>query len=234
VLELVRYTKQMNPQINLQTLTTDMLREKKYLSVLPEYYSLESVVENNPWHDHQNVLDHVIKVYAAIEQLLKFEERADSQKTFLHSYFSRTIGNHSKKEILCGAALLHDIAKIDTLVTTIDGSSYCPGHELIGAGRVHKFSERLMLDAIATGYVERIVRYHGFISEIVNYILLYGNKQKYFELFSETVGDVALELVLHMQADIHGCDLERLDKTGFDQRIEILDWMLDQLISKYQ
>ncbi|MBP7774454.1 HD domain-containing protein [Candidatus Woesebacteria bacterium] len=224
----------MNSQINLLTLTAASLKEKRYLAELPEYYALESVVENNPWHDHQNVLDHVIKVYAAIEQLLKFEERADSQKTFLHSYFSRTIGNHSKKEILCGAALLHDIAKIDTLVTTVDGNSYCPGHELIGASRVHKFSERLGLDAVSTGYVEKIVRYHGFISEILNYILTYGNKQKYFELFSETVGNVALELVLHLQADIHGCDLERLDKTGFDQRIEILDWMLDQLISKYQ
>ena len=189
-------------------------------------------MENNPWHDHQTVLDHVIKVYAALEQLLKFEESVESQKAALHKYFSHTVGNHSRKEIVCAAALLHDIAKIDTLVTTTDGSSYCPGHELIGASRVRKFSERLALDAIAAEYVERIVRYHGFISEILNYILMYGNKQKYFELFSETVGDVALELVLHMQADIQGCDLEMLDKTGFVQRIDLLEWMLDQLILK--
>lgn len=222
----------MKKQINLQALTAASLREKQYLAELPEYYALETVVENNPWHDRQNVLDHVIKVYAALEQLLEFGECADLQKTFLFKYFSHAVGNHSRKEIVCAATLLHDIAKSDTLVTTADDSSYCPGHELIGASRVHKFSKRLMLDAVAADYVERIVRYHGFISEILNYILMYGNKQKYFELFSETVGDVALELVLHMQADIHGCDLERLDKTGFDQRTELLHWMLDQLILK--
>jgi len=222
----------MKQQINLQTLTAAALREKQYLAELPEYYALETVVENNPWHDHQNVLDHVIKVYTALEQLLKFEECAVSQKTVLLTYFSSTVGSHSREEVVRAAALLHDIAKIDTLVTTADGSAYCPGHELIGASRVHTFSERLALDTVTEEYVERIVRYHGFISEILNYILIYGDKQKYFKLFLETVGDVALELVLHMQADIYGCDLERLDKTGFEQRVNLLHWMLDQLILK--
>jgi len=44
------------------------------------------------------------------------------------------------------------------------------------------------------------------------------------------VGDVGIELVLLMKADLLGSDLEKGDKKGYDNRMVILSFMLDNLI----
>jgi len=100
---------------------------------------------------------------------------------------------------------------------------------MIGAARVKIFSERFDLSKKDEDYVEWIVRYHGFINEILGLILVNRTKEKYLQIFKETVGDVALELVLLMHADLLGSDLARTDKKAYDDRIEILDWMVEQL-----
>lgn len=217
--------------IEIKKITAQALRSKEYIEFFPEYYELESAVENGPWHDNQNVLDHVIAVFAGLEKVLELDGdgRASAQKIFIETYLSESIGTKTRREILKVATLLHDIAKVDTLVKRPDGTANCPGHELIGAARVKNFADRFDLSKNDEEYVERIVRYHGFISEILGAILVTGATEKYLRLFKETVGDVALELVLLMHADLLGSDLARTDKKAYDDRIEVLDWMVEQL-----
>jgi len=43
---------------------------------------------------------------------------------------------------------------------------------------------------------------------------------------------VALELVLLMRADLFGSDLEKGDESGYQDRVNILDWMFDKLITE--
>jgi len=220
-------------KINVQTITAHALKSCEYADVFPEYYELANVIENGQWHDNQNVLDHVIAVFAGLEKVLEFDgdERASSQKNFVETYLSKSIGTKTRREILKVATLLHDIAKVDTLVKRPDGTANCPGHELIGAARVKNFAERFDLSKNDEEYVERIVRYHGFISEMLGAILATGATEKYLRLFKETVGDVALELVLLMHADLLGSDLARTDKKAFDDRIQVLDWMVEFIIN---
>jgi hypothetical protein len=222
-------TKNNSQKINILKITSDGLRSKAYLNKFPELYELASITENSIWHDKQTVLDHVIKVFEGLKKVLKFENRSNTHKSFIKKYLSQIIGSKSRKEILIVAALLHDIAKVDTLVKHPDGIAGCPGHELIAAGRVKNFSDRFDLDTKDEDYVERIVRYHGFISEILNLIIANGNKEKYLGIFREIVGDITIELVLLMHSDLLGSDLERGDKEAYDERISILNWMLDQL-----
>lgn len=140
------------------------------------------------------------------------------------------VGKQTRQDILVAATLLHDIAKIDTLVLHPDGTADCPGHELIGAGRVSQFAERLGLNGQDELYVERIVRYHGLTSDILTLIEVKGYHEKYLRIFCETVGDVSLELALLMQADLIGSDLEAGDSVAYQTRMDILSQMERQLI----
>ncbi|HCS79339.1 TPA: hypothetical protein DIV55_06410 [Patescibacteria group bacterium] len=232
--KLPKLTNMHFEKINISTVTSQSLKGRKYLDSFPEYYELATVIENNLWHNNQNVLDHVIGVFAGLEVVLKFTDLKATQKILLEKYLSVVIGHRTKKEALIVATLLHDIAKTDTLVKHPDGTASCPGHELIAAGRVKRFSNRFDLSKNDEAYVERIVRYHGFISEILNLIIDNSNKEKYLEIFQDTVGDIAIELVLLMHADMLGSDLEASDKKAYTDRINTLSWILDQLMEKYE
>lgn len=216
----------------MSQVTSKSLRNKAYLSSFPEYYELASVTENSLWHNNQNVLDHVIGVYAGLETILEFNDLEVGQKSVLEKYLSEVVGSQTRQNILKVATLLHDIAKTDVLVKKPDGTAGCPGHDLIAAGRVKNFAERFDLDSKAESNVERIVRYHGFISEILNLMIANQNKEKYLRIFNETVNDVAIELTLLMHADLLGCDLEKGDKKGYDDRIALLEWMLQTLLKE--
>jgi hypothetical protein len=217
--------------INIREITSKDLREKKYTAEFPEYYALADVIENNPWHFNQNVLDHVIQVFEGLEQVLMFKSLNQKTVQFLTTYLDERIGNKNRCDILKISTLLHDIAKIDTLISNSDGTTRCPGHELVAAGRIILFKQRFDLDKKSNTYVERIVLYHQFISDILNFIVLTGDKRKYFKIFQETVGDVDIELILLMKADILGSDLKKLDRNAFDERMDILSWMLAERIS---
>jgi hypothetical protein len=219
----------MTKKITVSEITSVALRSQVYEEAFPEYYELSNIIENNLWHDNQSVLNHVIGVFAGLEKLLKFENIADDKKKFAEEYLTQVIGSKTRLDILKVATLLHDIAKNDTLVKRANGTADCPGHELIGAARVGNFSDRFDLDDRDEEYVERVVRYHGLISQILGLIIANGNKEVYLQIFMETVGDVALELVLLMHADLLGSDLESGDKQEYDERIKILVWMFDQL-----
>ena len=218
--------------IDISRVTSKSLRDKVFLASFPEYYDLVSVTENGPWHSNQNVLDHVIGVYAGLEKVLRFNDLKVGQKDALKRYLSGVVGNQTRQNILKVATLLHDIAKSDTLVKWPDGTAWCPGHELIAAGRVKNFAERFHLDTKSESYVERMVRYHGFISEILNLIIANQDNEKYLRIFKETVKDIAIELILLMQADLQGCDLEKSDRKGYNDRIALLDWMLKTLLKE--
>lgn len=218
--------------IDISSITSKLLRDKAFFVLFPEYYELASVTENSLWHNNQNVLDHVIGVYAGLETILEFTDLEVGQKDALKKYLSEVIGNQTRQNILKVATLLHDIAKTDVFVKKPDGTAGCPGHDLIAAARVKNFAERFDLDSKAESNVEQIVRYHGFISEILNLMIANQDKEKYFRIFNETVNDVAVELTLLMHADLLGCDLEKGDKKGYNDRITLLAWMLQMLLNE--
>jgi len=224
--------KNTSHQINILKITSESLKEKAYLDVFPEYYNLAKVTENSLWHNNQNVLDHVIGVFEGLEKVLKFESVPDLHRDLVERYLSEVLGNKTRREILIVATLLHDIGKAETLMQRPDGTAGCPGHELVGAAQVKNFAERFGLDSQAESYVERIVRYHGFIYQILELIVANGQKNKYLVIFKETVGDVALELVLLMRADLFGSDLEAGDEKAYKDRVNTLIWMFDELIAE--
>lgn len=221
-----------NTSIDISKVTSSALKAREFEKLFPEYYALASCTENSLWHDHQNVLDHVIGVFEGLEAVLKFEDQDEKNTSKLQDHLAEMIGSKSRLEVLKVATLLHDIAKVDTLVARPDGTAGCPGHELIAAGRVGSFAGKFDLDSTDQEYVERIVRYHGFISEILNLIIANDSKDKYLTILKETVGDVVIELILLMRADLLGSDLQKADTAGFDERMSILAWMLETMLAE--
>ncbi len=217
--------------IPISDITSQNLLSRKYIRVLPEYYLLETVTENSIWHDHQVVLDHVIRVYEGLESILHYDFYEADYRIQLEQHLSEPVEKRTKKELLQVATLLHDIAKVDTLIIRPDGTAGCPSHELIGAERVKNFSKRFGFGPKDEEFTERIVRYHGFISEILNSILETGYKEKYFRIFKEITAEQSVCLVLLMHADLLGADLEKNDKKAFNERISLLRWLLSELIS---
>ncbi len=231
---------QKQPLIAINTVTVSKLKSGALKDSFPEYYQLASVVENNPWHKNQNAFDHVVKVYSHLLETLKLHFLNKDEQEWVLRYIanspsrkSNSKATYSRKDLLLIATLLHDIAKKHTSVTNPDGSAYCPGHELIGASQVSNFSSRFGLHKNDEIHVEKIVRYHGLISEFLNLIIANGKLDFYLQLFVDTVKNTEIELLLLMYADLHGCDLEQLNKQAFNARKKIIISLLKKIIGTH-
>lgn len=217
-------------KIDITQVTSPDLKSGKYKDDFSEYYQLANYVENSLGHDHQPVLDHVIAVYAGLEEVIKATDLTVLEKNNLTNYLSEKIDSHTKLDLLKVATLLHDIAKNDTLMSNGD-TAFCPGHELIGAARVKNFAERFNLSSREEDVVERLVRYHGLTWQLADLAIFHKNNEKYLKILKETTDEISLELILMMHADALGADLDKGDKKAFDERINWLVWMKKQLIN---
>lgn len=125
-----------NELSNIIDITSEKLKKGVYKQVFPEYYQLKKVTENGPWHLNQNVFDHVVAVFASLEEVLKLKFLEKNEKEKIIKYLNKKIGKYLRKELLIIATLLHDIAKADLLIKDKNENTQCPGHEVIGASMV--------------------------------------------------------------------------------------------------
>lgn len=200
---------------SISDITATKLQKGEYTALLPELYELQKITENGIWHVHQTVFDHVVKVVSSYEALLRFDFLSPEQKKKIEGYLDKKIDTHTQKDILTLTVLLHDIAKSKTLITHSDGSASCPGHELIGASMMKQFFARFELSDAEADRLERMVRYHGFVSEIIGRIAETHDVDNNRLLFQDTVGDIALDLLLFIYSDLHGADLEQTQPQVF-------------------
>jgi UTP:GlnB (protein PII) uridylyltransferase len=197
-------------KIDITRVTATSLKKGLYRSSFPEYYRLENFVENNAWHSQQNCLDHVIAVYSALEKILN-----SGLVTRHHDYLNQKIGNHSRLNLLKIATLFHDISKQIVLIKNSDGTTACPSHEIISCYLINDFNERFSLNQEDKKYVERIVLYHGFVSEIITLIINGKNEHEILKIFKDIVGDISIELFIFIYADLSGSDLEKVNSQQF-------------------
>jgi len=50
------------PQIKLSELTLERIKNREFEKLIPEFYELEEIIENNDWHNNDSVLNHTISV----------------------------------------------------------------------------------------------------------------------------------------------------------------------------
>lgn len=218
----------MQEELDILQITPKDLRAGKYQSELPELYNLKGVVENSLWHTQQTVFDHSVRVFEELTTALRLQFIKPPQRDRWNKYLNSSVGNKQRRALLKIAALLHDLGKMDVNVKRDDGTVVCPGHELVGAQGVKIFRERFGLTQPEEELVTRLVLYHGFVSEIINYILVSGQKSRYLEIYKKTVGNGARELVLFLYADIKGSDLKANAFQEYEMRRKLLEKIITE------
>lgn len=213
---------------NLASVTTEALADGVFATEFPEYYALKKVMENSLWHDHQVVFDHVQAVLRAFETEQYLQGLSEGQLAKVTAYLAQKLESHSRLELVQLCVLCHDLAKTQTLIQHPDGRANCPGHELVGAARVSELGPRFGLTARETDHLERLVRYHGLISEFVTRVIDTDQPAENWHLFAETVGELSLDLTVMMLCDLAGSDLARTDAAQFQTQRTLLQTYLQE------
>ncbi len=217
--------------LKISEISSESLKDGMFIREFPEFYALQGVVEHGSWHEHQDVFEHCIAVYAALEEQLAFKTVPAKNKVAALRFLGEVVGQKSRLENLKVATLLHDIAKPHTLIAAENGTAHCPGHEHIAAGMVHKFADVFDLDVADTSYVKNLVLHHGFISAIVAQAVAKPDKATFFwDMFVESVGSGAYELAIFMQADLQGSDLQKNDSMAFHNYTnQLAEWIQEKI-----
>jgi len=152
----------MKTEFNISDLLNiDRIKSGEFRDVVPELYNLNTVLENNPWHNSESVFDHTLKVCTSLFNIVG--GLSAQQKTYLDGKIDRL----NKREILSLAVVFHDLGKKETLIN--EGNfARCPGHEAAAENIVRDIIVRLMLSSKDGDRLLRIVLNHGLIHKIID------------------------------------------------------------------
>jgi len=198
-------------KIKLSSLTIKKIKKKELEKLIPEFYQLEEVVENNPWHNEESVFDHTLSVLDNLEKIIR------NSKKEIKQALNKIIDKNSRKSLLYVAALLHDIGKKETITDLGGGARGCPGHEKKGVQKTEKILKRFSLSQKEFKIVTDIVRNHGVIHDIIG--LENKNFQKEYKNFKKKFSNIYLELILLAFADTIGSYLKKTKPAEFRYRI---------------
>ncbi|MCP6726716.1 MAG: HD domain-containing protein [Patescibacteria group bacterium] len=185
---------------------------------LPEMQRLSSLIENNEYHDSENVLSHMEDVFFNMQELLNFNfitslELKDKYKKYFNKLVDEN-GKYIKGDLLLLASAIHDIGKgvekekgITYLhVINEENNTESTGHEQAGAKLVPKLLESSDLIASEIEFVQNIVKLHDTFSKD---FCLYNLKKDVGEDIKiiQKINPLCIELLLHIIADNHKADV---------------------------
>lgn len=134
----------------------------------PLFLKLKNVVENGPYHNHEDVYSHVIKTKDIAQREIQgvFIENSEAKNKFLQ-YTKEDFNGCRRADLMILTALLHDIGKVlavkegsitrSILVANEAGVTFCPGHEFWGstiADQLPGFPKE------AAEYIKTVIRNH--------------------------------------------------------------------------
>lgn len=138
----------------------------------PLFLKLKEVVEENGYHDHESVYDHLVKTknIARREILANFITNPKAKKLFLN-FVNEDFHGYKRSDLMILIALLHDVGKVlvfkedskisSLIVTDSNGKTRCPGHEYWGSTIVKEFVKDLSLPNEVISYISKLVGLHG-------------------------------------------------------------------------
>lgn len=200
-------------------------------------YALKTVIENNGWHENQNVFDHTVKVVKSLQDLItpvgmgKIELDSNMIVHFLDTVIDpRKTKAYHRRQLLLLAGVVHDIGKKDAFRITDSGSTIiqttCQTHEFIGASLLRQSQSipiMLKLSKREMDYVIAITEYHGLAHDLVS-LGIEKNFPKTIirkwlrELLCKATLNGADDMIMFVLADMIGSDLALLKPEVYKNR----------------
>jgi len=184
---------------------------------LPELDLLEGIREVHPWHDNQDVYKHTLAVMEGLETLLK------------KFPLTEKIGDHTREELLRITAVLHDMAKPDTIVYQSKNLTPCRAHEVVMSGRVGKFSKRFGLNKKDEDWLRKLIMWHALPHDMITLAIARREEDKFLKELMQIAPDMGIDLLVFYWADMIGSDLLKLNKKEYMERERIIQQYLTKL-----
>ncbi len=182
------------------------INKGNFRDIFPEFYLLSGTIENDLWHQNQNVYEHTVRVIFNLERLLDLDFLPNKARVKLKIYLNERIDHHLRKDLILISTFLHDMAKKDTRVIDASGKTSCPAHEVIGGTKVSNFSKRFELTHNEEEIVKKTVSQHALVYDFYHLRHKFTELSRIFELYSTVIGSCQVELVLLFYSDILGSD----------------------------
>ncbi len=194
----------------MSTITNiDKLRSEEFADLIPELYELKEIIENDGYyHNNDSIFNHTLRVLEKLEESLK------NVKDKVSDYLDQKITNHTRKELLFLATLLHDIGKKETLVKDDKGLTSCLGHAEQSLVKAEEILPRFDLSEDERDLIGRMIESHMLL-----YLIIKPDNNKLNDQFLEVRREhpnIFLELVLLAMTDILGTQLKENKPKEFD------------------
>ncbi len=202
-------------QVFNKTIHPDLAGVVEDIVRLPAMQRLSGLIEKNAYHNSEEVLEHMAKVFANCQELLKLDFITSSKlKNRYATYFKESVdakGKYSHGDLLLLASVIHDVGKgvekeegiTYFQVVDGDGNTEAFGHEDAGAALVPSLLESTGLAQSEVEFVGNIVKAHNTFSEEFCSASLKKDPQQDAEVIRET-NPLYMELLLHILADNWG------------------------------
>lgn len=142
----------------------------------PLFLKLNDVIENNPWHDHESVYDHLIKTYKIAKEQINgdFITNSNSKKLFLE-FVNSDFEGMKTSDIILITALIHDIGKalyykdeeneFPLRHEDSEGITKMPGHEYWGSTIAGNLLKDCNLHPKVLEKIAKVVRLHDTFND---------------------------------------------------------------------
>lgn len=128
----------------------------------PLFLTLKQVVENNGYHDHETVYDHLVKTrdIAVREIKADFIINPEAKKLFI-KFVNERFQGFKRADMMILIALLHDVGKVLPLgFTDSNGTTFFPGHEYEGSKIVGKILKDSGIAEEVIHYISQVIKFH--------------------------------------------------------------------------
>lgn len=139
------------------------------------FLKLKNIIENNSYHDHESVYDHLIKTYGIAKDNIdgNIITGVETKKLFTN-YVNQEIDEIKKRDLMLIFALIHDIGKMiiferngkqeSIMQVNEKGTTQAPYHEYFGSLIVKDVLSETGLSEKVINYLSKCVRLHGLFN----------------------------------------------------------------------
>jgi len=146
----------------IEKISVSRLKSGALFKLLPEVYEMKDVVENNEWHNNEDIFSHILKVLNNFETFLR-----KNRNNKIRTYMNKRVDFAKIKDLIFFSILLHDVGKKWTVQKKKNIINF-PGHEIISAKKSKKILNRFFLSDREKNIILCMIKNHTALHIIID------------------------------------------------------------------